>query len=142
MSRQIDALQASPAAPRQTLSRAGLILVEAPAHGFANGIAPGIAHGIRGIGDDPIAWAALGYIGFTAGLLGTWCVMEATRLLPTVVSSVGFLATPAVGIVLSNLLLGERFTPDLLAGSALILGGVAFAAWPGRAAATRLDRSP
>ena len=136
----------------------GLILLEPSAHGVspaiaygfapgtgagifprtANGIASGIIHAIWG---DPIAWAALGYIGCIAGPLGTWCVMEATRLLPTVVSSVGFLATPAVGIALSNLLLGERFTPDLLAGSALILGGVAFAAWPGRGPATRLDRS-
>jgi drug/metabolite transporter (DMT)-like permease len=95
----------------------GLILVEAPA---------------GGIGDDRIAWAALAYIGFLAGPLGTWCVIEATKLLPTVVSSVGLLATPAVGIGLSNLLLGEPFTPDLLVGSALILGGVAFAAWPTR----------
>lgn len=94
-----------------------LLLVEAP---------PG------GIGNDPHAWGALAYIGFVAGPLGTWCVMEATARLPTVVSSVGFLATPAVGIVLSNLLLGEPFTPDLLAGSALILGSVALAAWPRR----------
>jgi drug/metabolite transporter (DMT)-like permease len=48
------------------------------------------------------------------------------------VSSVGFLATPAVGLILSNLMLGEPFTPDLLIGSALILGGVAFAARPER----------
>jgi O-acetylserine/cysteine efflux transporter len=101
---------------------AALILLEAPG---------------GGLGGDHIAWAALAYIGFIAGPLGTWCVMEATARLPTVVSSVGFLATPAVGIVLSNLLLGEKFTPDLLAGSALILGGVACAAWPGRGAVRR-----
>jgi drug/metabolite transporter (DMT)-like permease len=99
----------------------GLILVEAPVRGLDHWI-----------GTDPVSWVALAYIGFIAGPIGTWCVMEATKLLPTVVSSVGFLATPAVGIVLSNLLLGEAFTPDLLAGSALILGGVAFAAWPTR----------
>jgi drug/metabolite transporter (DMT)-like permease len=45
------------------------------------------------------------------------------------VSSVGFLATPAAGLILSNLMLGERLTPDLLFGSALILGGVGLAAW-------------
>ena len=50
----------------------------------------------------------------------------------TVVSSIGFLVTPAVGLVLSNLTLGERLTPDLLLGSALILGGAAFAAIPER----------
>jgi O-acetylserine/cysteine efflux transporter len=84
------------------------------------------------IGHDPRAWGALAYIGFIAGPIGTWCVVEATMKLPTVVSSIGFLATPAVGLVLSNLLLGEPFTPDLLAGAALILSGVGLAAWPTR----------
>ncbi len=58
--------------------------------------------------------------------------MQATATLPTVVSSVGFLATPAVGLILSNLMLDEPLTPDLLTGSALILGGVGVAAWPTR----------
>jgi drug/metabolite transporter (DMT)-like permease len=58
------------------------------------------------------------------------------------VSSIGFLTTPAVSLLLANLLLGEPITPDLLAGSALIIGGVAIAAvpsgarWPWRAAAS------
>jgi O-acetylserine/cysteine efflux transporter len=84
------------------------------------------------IGADPRAWAALGYIGLIAGPLGTWCVMDATAKLPTVVSSVGFLTTPAISLILANLFLGEPFTADLLAGSALIIAGVAFAAWPDR----------
>jgi O-acetylserine/cysteine efflux transporter len=84
------------------------------------------------LGDQPAAWAALAYIGLLAGPLGTWCVMQATLNLPTVVSSVGFLATPAVSLILANVFLGEPFTPDLLLGSALIVGGVGFAAWPGK----------
>jgi len=84
------------------------------------------------LGDQPAAWAALGYIGLLAGPLGTWCVMQATLNLPTVVSSVGFLATPAISLILANVFLGEPFTTDLLLGSALIVGGVGFAAWPGR----------
>jgi drug/metabolite transporter (DMT)-like permease len=84
------------------------------------------------IGDSPASWWALGYIGLIAGPLGTWCVMEATAKLPTLVSSVGFLTTPAVSLILANLFLHEPFTPDLLAGSALIMTGVAFAAWPQR----------
>jgi drug/metabolite transporter (DMT)-like permease len=83
-------------------------------------------------GSGAIPWGALIYIGLLAGPVGTWSVMEATVLLPTIVSSVGFLATPAVGLILSNLVLGEPFTPDLLAGSALILAGVAVAALPQR----------
>jgi O-acetylserine/cysteine efflux transporter len=84
------------------------------------------------LGPQPSAWVALAYIGLLAGPVGTWCVLEASATLPTVVSSVGFLATPAVGLILSNIFLGEPFTADLLLGSALILGGVGFAAWPGR----------
>jgi drug/metabolite transporter (DMT)-like permease len=87
-----------------------------------------------GIGTAPGAWAALGYIGFIAGPLGTWCVMQATATLPTLVSSVGFLTTPAVSLILANLFLGEAITTDLLAGSALIIVGVGFAAWPRRRA--------
>jgi O-acetylserine/cysteine efflux transporter len=84
------------------------------------------------LGDSPVSWWALGYIGLIAGPLGTWCVMEATAKLPALVSSVGFLTTPAVSLILANVFLHEPFTPDLLAGSGLIMTGVAFAAWPKR----------
>ena len=58
--------------------------------------------------------------------------MEATARLPVMVSSVGFLSTPAAGLIMANLLLQEPFTPDLLIGSGLIMAGVAFAALPAR----------
>ncbi|HEX3350507.1 MAG TPA: EamA family transporter, partial [Acetobacteraceae bacterium] len=67
-----------------------------------------------------------------AAPFGSLCVMLAARSLPAMVSSVGFLATPATGLLLSTLFLGEPVTPDLIAGSALILGGVGLAAWPSR----------
>ena len=70
-----------------------------------------------GIGTQPMSWAALAYIGLIAGPFGTWCVMQATATLPTVVSSVGFLSTPAISLILANLMLGEAITADLLAGS-------------------------
>jgi drug/metabolite transporter (DMT)-like permease len=85
-----------------------------------------------GIGMHPMSWAALAYIGLIASPFGSWCVIEAAAKLPTVVSSIGFLATPAVSLILANLTLGERITPDLLAGSALIIVGVGVAAWPVR----------
>ncbi len=84
------------------------------------------------LGTNPASWAALAYIGLIAGPFGTWCVMQATATLPTVVSSIGFLTTPAISLLLANLFLGEPFTVDLLLGSGLIIGGVGFAAWPGR----------
>jgi O-acetylserine/cysteine efflux transporter len=83
-------------------------------------------------GSAPISWAALGYIGLLAGPLGTWCVMEATAKLPTLVSSVGFLTTPAISLIMANIVLHEPLTADLLVGSALIMAGVACAAWPER----------
>lgn len=94
-----------------------LVLIEAP-------------HPVLGAG--PAAWGPLLYVGLLAGPLGTWGVMEAAVLLPAVVSSVGYLATPAVGIILSALILGEPITADLVAGTALILAGVGLAVWPAR----------
>jgi O-acetylserine/cysteine efflux transporter len=84
------------------------------------------------LGTRPESWWALAYIGLIAGPVGTWCVMQATASLPTLVSSLGFLTTPAVSLILAHFLLHEPFTPDLLLGSALIMGGVGFAAWPAR----------
>ncbi len=84
------------------------------------------------LGDSTASWWALAYIGLVAGPLCTWCVMEATAKLPTLVSSVGFLTTPAISLILAHVFLHEPFTLDLLAGSALIMSGVAFAAWPKR----------
>lgn len=81
---------------------------------------------------DGPGWAALLFIGLVAGPGGTWCVMQATRLLPMVVASTGFLGAPAVGVLLSAVWLHEPLTPELLLGSAFILGGVAAAALPRR----------
>lgn len=84
-------------------------------------------------GWDGRAGAALAFLGLLAGPVGTWCIMQSTVALPVVVASLGFLATPAIGLLLSALWLGEPITADLLAGAALILGGVAVATWPERA---------
>jgi O-acetylserine/cysteine efflux transporter len=84
-----------------------------------------------GVWPAPSLWA-MAYIGGLAGPVGTWCVMQASAKLPAMVASVGFLATPALGLFLSTWWLGEPLGTDLLLGSALILGGVACAAWPGR----------
>ena len=80
------------------------------------------------------SWAAMAYIGAVAGPFGTLCIMLAAATLPAMGASIGFLATPAVGIVLSTAFLGEPLGAGLLAGAALILSGVALAAWPARRA--------
>jgi drug/metabolite transporter (DMT)-like permease len=79
----------------------------------------------------PALWS-IAYIGGLAGPLGTWCVMQAAATLPAMVSSVGFLMTPAAGLLLSAWWLDEKLGADVLLGSALILAGVACSAWPGR----------
>jgi O-acetylserine/cysteine efflux transporter len=83
------------------------------------------------------ALLAEGFMGLIAGPLGTWCVLEATVTLPAVVASLGFLATPAVGLLISALWLGEPLDPPLLLGTVLILGALALAARPSRARSSR-----
>ncbi len=87
--------------------------------------------------DVPGRWsdgslAALGYVGGLAGPVGTWCYLLTMVHLPVVVASVGFLMTPAVGLILSTLWLGEALGADLLFGAALIVGGVAASVLPER----------
>ena len=73
---------------------------------------------------------ALAYVGAVAGPIGTWCYLLTMVHLPVVVASVGFLMTPAVGLVLATLWLGEALGLDLILGTALILGGVAISVIP------------
>ena len=77
---------------------------------------------------------SLAFIGGFAGPVGTWCVMQMAGSMPAMVSSIGMLATPAFGLAMSTVWLGEAFGVDMMLGSALILGGVGVAAWPGRRA--------
>lgn len=85
--------------------------------------------------EPPGSWsapslAALAYVGGIAGPIGTWCYLLTMVHLPVVVASVGFLITPAVGLILATLWLGEPLGLDLLLGTALILGGVATSVLP------------
>lgn len=74
------------------------------------------------------ALTGLLFLGLFAGPLGTWATVSVARAFPPVVSSLALLLTPVVGLVSSAILLGESFTLDLIAGSALILLGLALAA--------------
>jgi O-acetylserine/cysteine efflux transporter len=80
------------------------------------------------------ALASLGYVGLVAGPIGTWCYLLTMVHLPVVVASVGFLMTPAVGVLLSTWWLGEPLGVDLVAGAAMIIGGVAVSVLPARRA--------
>ena len=94
-------------------------------------LAVGESESASGVWTGPAVMALLG-IGLVAAPVGTWCTMQATTELPLVVASVGFLAAPAIGVVLAALWLHEPLTLDVVAGSVLILGGAAVAIVPGR----------
>ena len=95
-----------------------------------------LIHGGAGRWPATSLWSML-YIGGLAGPIGTWCVMQVAATMPAMIASVGLLATPAVGLALATWWLGEPFGADLMLGSALILGGVLIAAWPGGAGRKR-----
>jgi len=67
------------------------------------------------------------YVAVLSGPLASWAAVVVARDLPTVVSSLGFLGIPAMGLLISTTLLGEQVTWSLGGGAALILAGVALA---------------
>lgn len=77
---------------------------------------------------SPTALACLAGIGLVMGPVGTWCIMQVTPVLPIIVTSVGFLAGPALGLVLSILFLDEPLTISIALGALLLLAGAATAA--------------
>ena len=71
-----------------------------------------------------------------SGIIGTalayWAMATVNRSLPAVVTSLGLLATPVVGVASSAIILGEVITPDLVVAMILILGGIAIGTIPRR----------
>lgn len=85
------------------------------------------------------AWSAqlVGLFLFS-GIIGTalanWAMTTVNRELPAVITSLGLLATPVVGVGSSALILGEVITADLVVAMLLILGGIAIGTIPRREA--------
>lgn len=71
------------------------------------------------------ATLALIYNGVIGTALGFWAMTVVNKELPAVATSLGVLATPVIGLVLSALMLHERLDAVLAASSALILAGIA-----------------
>ena len=69
--------------------------------------------------------ALLLFSGIICTALAHWAMLMVNRSLPAVTTSLGLLATPAVGIVSGATFLGEAFDPSLLTALALIAGGIA-----------------
>jgi drug/metabolite transporter (DMT)-like permease len=80
-----------------------------------------------GITTAPTTLGGLFFIGALAGPLGSWGAVIASRDLPTVATSLGFLGIPALGLLVSTSLMGEPVTWSLVLGAALIAAGVALA---------------
>jgi len=75
-----------------------------------------------GIGSHAFPHAA--FVGLVAAPVGTWCVIEAGRRLPSTVASVGFMLGPVLGVATGALWLGEAVGWDVWLGGALIAVGV------------------
>jgi drug/metabolite transporter (DMT)-like permease len=69
--------------------------------------------------------ALLLFSGVICTALAHWAMLVVNRSLPAVTTSLGLLATPAIGIVSGAAFLDEAFDPSLLAALALIAGGIA-----------------
>ncbi|RKK02176.1 DMT family transporter [Pseudoroseomonas wenyumeiae] len=80
------------------------------------------------------ALSALAFLGVVVGPVALWCSAQVQMRMPAVVSSIGLLLSPAAGLVLSTLWLGEALGLDLAIGTGIILGGAIIAAWPRKAA--------
>ena len=74
------------------------------------------------------SWPHAAFIGAVAAPIGTWSTIEAGRRLSGIRASVGFLVVPALGVLISNLWLGETLGWDVLVGGGLIAASVMLAA--------------
>ena len=89
-------------------------------------------------GPPRIVWTGrlalgFGYSGLVSTALGFWAMAVVNRSVPATATALGILATPAVGIASSVLLLGERIDPPLIGATATILAGIAIGTVPWRA---------
>jgi drug/metabolite transporter (DMT)-like permease len=76
----------------------------------------------------PQVVVALAYVGLLGGPIAIWAATSVSRALPPLVSSLGFLGVPVLGIIVSTLWLGESLPPALGIGAALVLVGIVLVA--------------
>jgi drug/metabolite transporter (DMT)-like permease len=92
-------------------------------------------------GPPQIAWTpklagAFVYAGICGTALAHWAMVTVNRSLPSVTTSLGLLATPVMGVILSAIFLGEPVSTSLVCAMAMILGGIAIGTIPSRERAT------
>lgn len=81
-------------------------------------------------GAPVVAWSAdlawlLGYAGIFGIAVAYWAAVTVNRALPAGVTSIGLLGVPVFGLLCSAVILQEPVGASLLAGMALIVGGIA-----------------
>jgi drug/metabolite transporter (DMT)-like permease len=72
----------------------------------------------------PALWSLI-YNGVIGTALGFWAMTVVNKELPATATSLGVLATPVIGLILSALVLHEQVDTALAASSLLILAGIA-----------------
>jgi drug/metabolite transporter (DMT)-like permease len=71
------------------------------------------------------------YSGIIGVVLPYWATVVVNRSLPALATSLGLLGVPVIGVLCSSIALGETVSASLLAGMALIIGGIATGLLPG-----------
>ena len=87
--------------------------------------AAALYEGIPDIAWTPGLVGLLLFSGIAASGLAHWAMTVVNRNLPAMTTSLGLLATPALGIASGIALLGEPFEPSLLVALVLLVGGIA-----------------
>jgi drug/metabolite transporter (DMT)-like permease len=80
-------------------------------------------------GERHMVWTAeaIGLVAFAGPILtigGLWAANGAMRTLSPITASIGYLATPVLALLIGAVVLGEPLTANLVAGFALIIGGI------------------
>ena len=75
--------------------------------------------------DQRSLWLSLLYLGVLAGPTATWAAVSVARALPPITGSLGMLGVPLLAIASSVVLVGEPVTWPLLAGTTLVIAGIA-----------------
>ena len=92
---------------------------------------------------NPALAGAFLYAGICGTALAHWAMATVNRGLPAVTTSLGLLATPVVGVIISAICLDEPIGVSLIFAMAAILGGIAIGTIPhGKGAADRQHPRP
>ena len=119
----------------EVAAREGVIATAAWSSLFAAaGLLPGLwLTPARSVHLTPTAIGVVLYLGLLVTVLGIWIWLRALSRLPARIAGASQYGQPLVGIAASAAVFGDPLDRRFLAGTALVLGGIAFSAVRGRA---------